>query len=104
MVEGTRFSVPFVEFTFKSDQLHDPPITEEELLQKELIIGGLKVDKDVIEAMQRIARSAFLILESAWQLQDVVLVDFKVEFGVTLDKRLVLADVIDNDSWRIWPK
>jgi phosphoribosylaminoimidazole carboxylase / phosphoribosylaminoimidazole-succinocarboxamide synthase len=51
--------------------------------------------------MQRLARQAFLVLEKAWQLEGGTLVDFKVEFGFDTKGRLLLADVIDNDSWRV---
>jgi phosphoribosylaminoimidazole carboxylase/phosphoribosylaminoimidazole-succinocarboxamide synthase len=51
--------------------------------------------------MQRLARHAFLVLEKAWQLEGGTLVDFKVEFGFDTKGRLLLADVIDNDSWRV---
>ncbi len=51
--------------------------------------------------MERIARLAFLVLEKAWQLQAGTLVDLKVEFGFDAQNRLLLADVIDNDSWRV---
>jgi phosphoribosylaminoimidazole carboxylase PurE protein len=51
--------------------------------------------------MQRIARQTFLALEKAWQLEGGTLVDLKVEFGFDSKGRLLLADVIDNDSWRV---
>jgi len=51
--------------------------------------------------MQRLARHAFLVLEKAWQLEGGTLVDLKVEFGFDAKGRLLLADVIDNDSWRV---
>jgi len=51
--------------------------------------------------MRRIARHAFLVLEKAWQLEGGTLVDLKVEFGLDAKGRLLLADVIDNDSWRV---
>ena len=51
--------------------------------------------------MARLARRAFLVLEKAWQLEGGTLVDFKVEFGYDGKNNLLLADVIDNDSWRV---
>jgi len=51
--------------------------------------------------MRRIARQAFLALERAWQLEGGRLVDLKVEFGFDAKGTLLLADVIDNDSWRV---
>ena len=51
--------------------------------------------------MRRIARQAFLALEKAWQLEGGTLVDLKVEFGLDRKGHLLLADVIDNDSWRV---
>ena len=51
--------------------------------------------------MSAIARRAFLALEKAWQLEGGALVDCKVEFGLDAGGRLLLADVVDNDSWRV---
>jgi phosphoribosylaminoimidazole carboxylase/phosphoribosylaminoimidazole-succinocarboxamide synthase len=48
-----------------------------------------------------IALRTFLILEKAWQLVGRTLVDFKIELGISGDGQLLLADVIDNDSWRV---
>jgi len=51
--------------------------------------------------MRRIVRQTFLALEKAWQLEGGTLVDLKVEFGLDDKGNLLLADVIDNDSWRV---
>ena len=55
----------------------------------------------LFEEMVEIAKRVFLILEKAWQLEGRTLVDFKVEFGLNTNGVLLLADVIDNDSWRV---
>jgi phosphoribosylaminoimidazole carboxylase/phosphoribosylaminoimidazole-succinocarboxamide synthase len=49
-------------------------------------------------------QAIFGILEKFWLTQDCMLVAMKFEFGVDVTtKETVLADVIDNDSWRLWP-
>jgi phosphoribosylaminoimidazole carboxylase/phosphoribosylaminoimidazole-succinocarboxamide synthase len=55
----------------------------------------------ILPEMGRIAGQAFLALEKAWQIEGGTLVDLKVEFGIDAKGRLLLADVIDNDSWRV---
>lgn len=55
----------------------------------------------LFEEIKKVARRAFLVLEKAWQIEGRTLVDFKVEFGLTPSGNLLLADVIDNDSWRV---
>ena len=59
--------------------------------------------------VETLLRPAFECLENAWpQVETVhgpiVLADCKFEVGLRRsDGVLVLGDVVDNDSWRIWP-
>ena len=56
---------------------------------------------DGLSEIEELTRKVFLVLEGAWAQLGFRLVDFKIEFGVTAAGRLVVADVIDNDSWRL---
>jgi len=95
--EGTRFEPVLVETFLKDDARHDPQIWQEDIVQM-----GLATLPE-IEWMAQQGRRVFETLERAWATVDVTLVDLKIEFG--RDKRgdLLVADVIDNDSWRLWP-
>lgn len=91
-----------IEFFLKDDANHDPQIAPDEIIAR-----GIANPAEVA-AMSELARLTFDILSHAWRKRDVLLVDLKVEFGRLTsgpDKgQLVIADVIDNDSWRIWPQ
>ena len=118
--EGTLFAELVIEFFLKDDARHDPLMCWDENKQcfelydahkpntqgylEDLPFGALfPASCEEIQRMQDILRKVFLILERAWALQDVALVDLKLECGYTEEGILVVADIIDNDSWRIWP-
>jgi phosphoribosylaminoimidazole-succinocarboxamide synthase len=91
-----------IEFFLKDDANHDPQMSPDEIVSR-----GIATPAEV-GAMSELARLTFDILSHAWRKRDVLLVDLKVEFGrLTAGNekgQLVIADVIDNDSWRIWPQ
>jgi len=97
LAEGTRFDPTVVEFFYKDDAQHDPLVTDAQIQEM-----GLATPAE-IDFMRDTGRRVFEVLEAAWAKMEITLVDLKIEFGRTMDGSLVVADVIDNDSWRIWP-
>ena len=69
--------------------------------------------QELDHALTRIVIPSFEAIEKNWKKVSTVdgpihLVDIKFElgwrvFGHPKDSLLVLSDVVDNDSWRIWP-
>ena len=95
--EGTRFEPVLVETFLKDDAQHDPQIWEDDILKMGL------ATKNEIAWMAAQGIRVFETLERAWSSIDVTLVDLKIEFGRDTQGNLLVADVIDNDSWRLWP-
>jgi phosphoribosylaminoimidazole-succinocarboxamide synthase len=95
--EGTRFDPVLVETFLKDDARHDPQIWEQDIVQM-----GVATATE-ISWMADQGRRVFEVLERAWASIDVTLVDLKIEFGRDAKNDLLVADVIDNDSWRLWP-
>jgi phosphoribosylaminoimidazole carboxylase / phosphoribosylaminoimidazole-succinocarboxamide synthase len=63
--------------------------------------GTDEVARGMVEEMEKWLRQVFLVLEGAWASLDHRLIDLKIEFGLDTGGRLCVADVIDNDSWRL---
>jgi phosphoribosylaminoimidazole-succinocarboxamide synthase len=65
--------------------------------------------EDLQTILDTIVRPTFDVLEQAWAKIEtihgpVTLVDAKFEIGIDRETgAYVLSDVVDNDSWRIWP-
>jgi phosphoribosylaminoimidazole-succinocarboxamide synthase len=102
MQRGALIIPRMIEFFLKDDANHDPKIEPDEIVSR-----GIATPAE-IGAMSELARMTYEILAHAWRRRDTLLVDLKVEFGRLAGGdgkgALVLADVIDNDSWRVWPQ
>lgn len=94
--EGTPLARPIVEFSYKRDDLGDPLLTRAH-------IDALGIaDADLVDAMQRHALRVDEILSTELSARKIVLVDFKLEYGLTAEGELLLADEISPDTCRFW--
>jgi len=97
--EGKKLPFALVEFYYKNDELHDPLINDEHAL-----ILELAKDEAELEELKRLGREINVILKSFFDKRDLILVDFKVEFGRDKNGKIILADEISPDSCRFWDK
>lgn len=101
--EGYRFAPPKQETFFKDDANHDPQWSDEQIISAKLSYNGLLIGQDEIDIMHKMSMMVFEVLEKAWATRNCAFIDMKVEFGVDEEGNIVLADIIDSDSWRLWP-
>ena len=94
--EGTTIPSPLLEYYYKKDELHDPFVSEEQIIQLSLIKNK--------EVLPEIKKQVFLInekLKNFFSEAEIELIDFKMEFGLN-SQGLILADDITPDSCRLW--
>jgi phosphoribosylaminoimidazole-succinocarboxamide synthase len=93
---GTPLPQPLVEFFYKNDALGDPLLTRDRLLLMKLA-SPEQVDQLIQQALQ-----INQVLIDFFRQCGITLVDFKVEFGIDAQHRLLLADEISPDTCRLW--
>jgi len=94
--EGERFEKPLVEFFYKNDELHDPMVCEAHIK-----LMGL-APADSVSRMKDTALKVNKVLKKFFEEHDIVLVDFKLEFGKLPDGSIAIVDEISPDSMRLW--
>ncbi|MFP4548226.1 MAG: phosphoribosylaminoimidazolesuccinocarboxamide synthase [Fidelibacterota bacterium] len=93
--EGIVFEKPTVEFSYKSDEHHDPLMNDDHIR-----VMGLATEKEV-ETMRTKALEINEILKKFFASIGITVVDFKLEFG-RHNGEVLLADEISPDTCRFW--
>ncbi len=93
--EGAEIVPPVQEFYYKSDALGDPLITEDHVR----LLGV--ADADTVAQIRKTALRVNEVLQPFFGERGMILVDFKLEFGLA-GGRLLLADEISPDTCRFW--
>jgi phosphoribosylaminoimidazole-succinocarboxamide synthase len=94
--EGTELPQAVVEWYYKNDELGDPLINEDH-------IAALKLaTPEQLQQMRQYALTVNEMLREHLAGRRVLLVDFKLEFGIDADGQLILADEISPDTCRFW--
>ncbi|EEO26249.1 phosphoribosylaminoimidazolesuccinocarboxamide synthase [Helicobacter winghamensis] len=97
--EGEALPFTLVEFYYKDDALGDPLINDEHAL----ILNCVK-SVESLDVLRKIGREVNSVLREFFDKKNLILVDFKLEFGVDKDGNILLADEITPDSCRFWDK
>lgn len=95
--EGTPLSRPVLEHCYKSDPLGDPMVNESHILA----LGW--ASEAELKQIQAFAFRANEVLKEFFDLRNLILVDFKLEFGRHHGK-VYLGDEICPDTCRLWEK
>ena len=94
--EGMVLPRPLVEFCYKNDELGDPIILEDHA-----ILFGWATEEE-IGKIKEISLKVNSLLKEYFAGKNIVLVDFKLEFGKDAKGELTLADEISPDTCRFW--
>lgn len=93
--EGEPIEPPVVEWYYKHDALGDPLLADEHIRLLKL------ATPEQLAEIKRLALRINLLLQPFFRERKMILVDFKLEFGLA-DGRLLLADEISPDTCRFW--
>lgn len=94
--EGQELEHPILEYYLKDDQKHDPLINEHHILA----FGHANAEE--LKIIARLAQKINAVLKSFFYRRNILLVDFKLEFGRYKNNKILLGDEISPDTCRLW--
>jgi phosphoribosylaminoimidazole-succinocarboxamide synthase len=96
--EGKIIQNVVFELCYKKDELGDPLINEHHAVALEIA--------SYEEITEILTTTAFInnLLKEHFLKEDILLIDFKIEFGKDHEGNIVLADEISPDTCRLWDK
>lgn len=94
--EGCGLSKPLVEFYYKNDDLGDPLVTVDHILELKL------ATVDELNRLKEEALKVNEVLAALFAEIGIRLIDFKLEFGKDRNGGILLADEISPDTCRLW--
>lgn len=96
--DGKVLDYPIFELYLKNDELGDPLVNEYHAY-------ALKLARpEEIRNMYRLTAKINAILKSFLERRGLILVDFKLEFGIDDQDELIVADEISPDTCRFWDR
>ncbi|MEB8067594.1 phosphoribosylaminoimidazolesuccinocarboxamide synthase [Mammaliicoccus fleurettii] len=96
--KGHTFKQPLLELFYKKDELNDPLITDDHVALLNI------ASTEQLSTIKDEALKVNEVLSKVMNEMNLILVDYKIEFGITKDGQILLADEISPDTCRIWDK
>jgi phosphoribosylaminoimidazole-succinocarboxamide synthase len=96
--EGQALNPPTFEQFLKNDALHDPMVNES------LAISFGWATAQQLARMKALTLQVNEVLSALFDQAGLMLVDFKLEFGVDAEGNIVLGDEFSPDGCRLWDK
>lgn len=96
--EGAKSPVTIFDICYKKDELGDPLINDHHAV----LLGAATYDE--LKFMYELTDKINEALKELFLKANLILVDFKIEFGKDSEGNIVLADEISPDTCRLWDK
>ena len=99
IADGTILSKPLIEYSYKNDDLGDP------LVAKEHVLEFKWATENELEIINKLCLRINDFMQGMFRGVGIKLVDFKLEFGrLNIDNKneILLADEISPDTCRLW--
>lgn len=96
--EGAKSPVTIFDICYKKDELGDPLINDHHAV----LLGAATYDE--LKLMYAMTDKINTALKDLFMKANLILIDFKIEFGKDSEGNIILADEISPDTCRLWDK